>query len=131
MESKEKKSVNFIADLKASNIAINITSLKDYSKQIELLLGQIAFEDNEIANSNLELCKEVVKKSQNSTSLDLLNDYIKLGDILKFLMPDAKEDTNNLKYFKQIAICYLDIAKLTNDEKIKKLSFEIADELAK
>jgi hypothetical protein len=131
MESKEKKSVNFIADLKASNIAINITSLKDYSKQIELLLGQIIIKNSEIAKSNLELSKKVVEKSQNTTSVDLLNEYIKLGDIFKFLMPEIKECENNLKYFKQIVICYLDIAKLTRDERIKKLAFAMADELIK
>lgn len=131
MESKEKKSVNFIADLKASNIAINITSLKDYSKQIELLLGQIIIKNSEIAKSNLELSKKVVEKSQNTTSVDLLNEYIKLGDIFKFLMPEIKESESNLKYFKQIVICYLDIAKLTRDERIKKLAFAMADELIK
>jgi CTP synthase (UTP-ammonia lyase) len=122
--------VNFIADLKASNIAVNIIRLKDYSKQIELLLSQINIENNNIAQSNLKHCEEAVKTAQNTTSIELLNEYIKLGDIFKFLIPDIKDNTNNLKYGKQIAIHYLDIAKLTKDERIKNLAFAIADELS-
>ena len=130
MEHANKKFPNFIADLKASNVAVNIPNLQSFSKQIELLLGEISIvNSNNIAKNNLELSKEVVQKSQYTTSNDLLNEYIKLGNIFKFLIPEIKEDKNNLKYFKQIAICYLDIAKLTNDENIKKLSFAIADEL--
>jgi hypothetical protein len=131
MESKEQKMVNFIADLKASNIAVNITSLKDYSMQIELLLNQIKIGDNnEVARSNLKHCEEVVKTTQNTASIELLDEYIKLGNIFKFLIPDIKNNATNLKYGKQIAIHYLDIAKLTKDERIKNLAFAIADELS-
>jgi len=135
MEAKERKSVNFIAELnanlKASNIAINITSLKDYSKQIELLLEQINIDDdNQVAQSNLESCKNAVKTTLKTETIELFNEYIKLGDFLKFLIPDIKDNANNLKYEKQIAIHYLDIAKLTKDEKIKNLAFAIADELS-
>ena len=134
MESKERKSVNFAADLnatlKASNIATNITSLQDYSKQIELLLAHINIDNNPIAKSNLDSCKNAVKSTLTLNSLDLLNEYVRFGDFFKFLIPNIK-DGNDCKYGKQIAIHYLDIAKLTKDEKIKNLAFAIADELSK
>jgi hypothetical protein len=135
MESKERKSVNFIAELnanlKASNIATNITSLQDYSTQIELLLGQINIDDNnQVAQSNLKFCKDAVKATLTTETIELLNEYIKLGDFFKFLIPNIKDDSINLKYGKQIAIHYLDIAKLTKDEKIKNIAFAIADELS-
>ena len=132
MESKERKSVNFAAELnatlKASNIATNITSLQDYSTQIKLLLAQININNNPIAENNLDSCKNVIENTLKVTSLELLNEYVKFGDFFKFLIPNIK-DENNLKYGKQIAIHYLDIAKLTKDEKIKNLAFAIADEL--
>jgi len=135
MESKERKSVNFAAELnatlKASNIATNITSLQDYSKQIELLLNQIKIADsNPVADSNFKSCQNAIKNTLKENSLELLNEYVKFGDFFKFLIPNIK-DENNLKYGKQIAIHYLDIAKLTKDEKIKNLAFAIADELSK
>jgi len=135
MESKGKKSINFIAKLNAklkeNNIATNITSLQDYSKQIELLLSQIKVDDNnQVAQSNLESCKNTVKATLKKETIELLNEYVKLGDFFKFLIPNIKDDVNNLKYGKQIAIHYLDIAKLTKDEKIKNLAFAIADELS-
>ena len=134
MESKERKSVNFAAELnatlKASNIATNITSLQDYSKQIELLLAQINIDNNPVADSNLGSCKNAIENTLKVTSLELLNEYVKFGDFFNFLIPNVK-DGNNLKYGKQIAIHYLDIAKLTKDEKIKTLAFAIADELSK
>ena len=135
MESKERKSVNFAAELnatlKASNIATNITSLQDYSKQIELLLSLIKIDDdNSVAKSNLESCQKAVKNTLKENSLELLNEYVRFGDFFKFLIPNIK-DKDNLKHGKQIAIHYLDIAKLTKDEKIKNLAFAIADELSK
>ena len=133
METKERKSFNFTSELntalRAINIATNIISLHDYSMQIELLLGQIKIEENnQVAKSNLDFCKNTVKSMLTLTTLELLNEYIKLGDFLKFLIPNIK-DGDNFKYGKQIAIHYLDIAKLTKDEKIKNLAFTIADQL--
>jgi hypothetical protein len=135
MESKERKSVNFAvelnATLKASNIATNITSLHDYSQQIELLLAQIKVDNNnQVVKSNFESCQSAVKRTLELTSLELLNEYIKFGDFFKFLIPNLG-DGDNLKFGKKIAIHYLDIAKLTKDEKIKNLAFAIADELSK
>jgi len=37
--------------------------------------------------------------------------------------------TENKKYLKQMAVCYLDIAKLSNDDRVKNLSFAVADRL--
>ena len=116
--------------LNASNIAVNLTSLIEYSKQIKLLLDQVTVEGDEVAKNNLDICKQVVEKTQTTQSIELLNEYIELGNIFKFLIPNIK-DGNNLKYGKRIAIHYLDIAKLTKDEKIKNLAFAIADELSK
>lgn len=128
MEAK----INFIADLKnnikANNISINVISLNENAKQIELLLNQIIVQDNEVAKSNLESCINSAKESQNAPSIERIDAYIMLGQLLLFLIPEVKQDTN-IKYLKQIAICYLDIAKLVSDERIKKISFDIANKL--
>ena len=50
MESKDRKFSNFIGDLKASNIASNISSLDFYSQQICLLLEMIKTNNNSIMN---------------------------------------------------------------------------------
>lgn len=125
--NNSNKQFSFAADLKASNIEVNAISLDEYAKQIGLLLGQIDTGDKVVAKKNVESAKESINESLKSSPINKLNEYIKLGEILLFLVTDIKE--NNIDYLKQIAICYLDIAKLANDEKVKKLSFAIADKL--
>lgn len=127
MNKNSKKQFSFAADLKASNIEGNAVSLDEYAKQIELLLTQIDTGDKVVAKKNVESAKEAINESLKASPINKLNEYIKLGEILLFLVTDIKE--GNIDYFKQIAICYLDIAKLANDEKVKKLSFAIADKL--
>lgn len=130
MESNEKKYSNFIGDLKSSNIASNITSLNFCSEQIGLLLDQIKPKDNNlIINTNIEKSRSVIEKARNSNTDDLSNEYVKFGDNFISILDDLKNDSDNLKYLKKIAIHYLDVAKLTKDERIKNLSFSIADEL--
>lgn len=131
MAADEKKFPNFIGDLKSSNIASNITSLNFCSEQIELLLGQIHLTvSNEIVTKNLDNAKKIVVKTKNTSTLEITDDYLKLGDIFKSILSDIKKDSESLKYLKKIAIYYLDVAKLTKDERIKNLAFGIADELS-
>lgn len=127
MNKDNQKQFSFAADLKASNIEGNAVSLDEYAKQIELLLTQIDTGDKVVAKKNVESAKEAINESLKASPINKLNEYIKLGEILLFLVTDIKED--NIDYLKQIAICYLDIAKLANDEKVKNLSFAIADKL--
>ena len=126
MESKEKKYSKFIGDLKSSNIASNITSLNFYSEQIKLLLDQIQPNDDTIVKTNLLDVKKAIDNTKNKD--ELIEYYIKFGDIYKSMLPDLKNE-KNLKYLKKIAIHYLDVAKLTKDDRIKNLAFTIADEL--
>ncbi|MBR6091453.1 MAG: hypothetical protein IKQ09_01375 [Bacteroidales bacterium] len=127
MNNNNPKQFSFAADLKASNIEVNAVSLDEYAKQIELLLEQIDTGDKVVSKKNVESATEAINESLKSSPINKLNEYIKLGEILLFLIADIKE--NNIDYMKQIAICYLDIAKLANDEKVKRLSFAIADKL--
>lgn len=127
MNKDNHKQFSFAADLKASNIEGNAVSLDEYAKQIELLLAQINTGNNVVAKKNVESATEAINESLKSSPINKLNEYIKLGEILLFLITDLKKD--NIDYLKLIAICYLDIAKLANDEKVKKLSFSIADKL--
>lgn len=129
MNTEDSKRFRFAVDLKASNIEVNTVSLDEYSRQIELLIAQINSENNKVVEQNLESCKTAVVKSREVLPLNKIDEYVKLGERLLFIIPEIKDQSNNLKYLKQIAICYLDIAKLVNDEKVKKLSFSIADKL--
>lgn len=129
MNTEDSKRFRFAVDLKASNIEVNTVSLDEYSRQIELLIEQINSEGNKVVEQNLESCKTAVVKSREVLPLNKIDEYVKLGERLLFIIPEIKDQHDNLKYFKQIAICYLDIAKLANDEKVKKLSFAIADKL--
>lgn len=129
MNTEDSKRFRFAVDLKASNIEANTVSLDEYSRQIELLIAQINSENNKVVEQNLESCKTAVVKSREVLPLNKIDEYVKLGERLLFIIPEIKDQSNNLKYLKQIAICYLDIAKLVNDEKVKKLSFSIADKL--
>lgn len=130
MKSEDNKRFRFATDLKASNIEENTVSLDENSMQIELLLNQIQYGGNKVAEQNIESCKKAVRQSREVSPLNKLNEYVKLGERLLFLLPEEnKNDSENMKFYKQIAICYLDIAKLVNDERVKKLSFSIADKL--
>lgn len=123
----EYNKFSFAADLKASNIEVNVISLDEYSKQIALLLDQINVKGNIIAEKNLKSSMEAINDSLKATPMEKLDEYIKLGELLLFLIPNIKSE--DIKFIKQIAICYLDIAKLVNDERVKKISFTIADKL--
>lgn len=123
--------MNFAENLKASNIAASFVSLNEYSKQIQFLLGKIVNEkDNETAHGALELCKEITTNILNTTSsINVLHEYIKFGGSISFLLHAADKSGSNIRLFKQIAICYLDVAKLLNDDRVNKMSFAFADEL--
>lgn len=128
MESERKMS--FAANLKANNIAVSIVSLNEYSDQILLLLKQIRLDgNNEIAQKNLDSVLKTVSNKQESPSLNVLEEYIKFGERFMFLLNNTYASDDNLKLFKQIAIYYLDIAKILKDERVNKLSFSIADKL--
>lgn len=128
MESERKMS--FAANLKANNIAVSIVSLNEYSDQILLLLKQIRLDgNNEIAQKNLDSVLKTVSNKQESPSLYVLEEYIKFGERFMFLLNNTYASDDNLKLFKQIAIYYLDIAKILKDERVNKLSFSIADKL--
>lgn len=130
MESNGNK-LNFAENLKASNIAVSFVSLNEYSKQILLLLSKIVNgQDNDTAPRALDSCKETIKNTIDAaSSIDVLNEYIKFGGGIPFLLREADKSNSNIRLFKQIAICYLDIAKILNDDRVNKLSFAFADEL--
>lgn len=124
----DNKQFNFAADLKASNISENAVSLDENAKQIGLLLDQIEVEDSKVAGDNLASIKDAVAESQNASPMNRVNEYVKLGEQMQFLVMELNH-TKNKKYLKQMAVCYLDIAKLANDERVKNLSFAVADRL--
>ena len=135
METEKK--LNFAANLKASNIAVSIVTLKEYSKQILLLLNLINEEiddNNKVAKSNLTSSIETLKKTQESSE-NVLEEYLRFGERYYFLLNDVDKDNENnkrddmVRFLKQIAIYYLDIAKILKDERVNKLSFSIADKL--
>ena len=128
MEQRVKE-LNFAANLKASNIAASSASLEVYSEQIQLLLNQIDVGENNVAKSTLDSCLEAMKNAQSPTSTNVLDEYIKCGERMPFLLNEVKKSSGNIKLFKQIAICYLDIAKILKDERVNELSFAFADEL--
>lgn len=119
---------NFAADLKASNISENAVSLDENAKQIGLLLDQIKTGDSKVAVDNLASIKDAVTESQNASPMNRVNEYVKLGEHMQFLVMELS-NTENKKYLKQMAVCYLDIAKLANDDRVKNLSFAVADRL--
>ena len=128
MMETDNKQFNFAADLKASNISENAVSLDENAKQIGLLLDQIEVEDSKVAGDNLASIKDAVAESQNASPMNRVNEYVKLGEQMQFLVMELNH-TKNKKYLKQMAVCYLDIAKLANDERVKNLSFAVADRL--
>lgn len=124
----EKRQFSFAADLKAYNISENAVSLDENAKQIGLLLDQIEIEDSKIAGDNLASIKDAIAESQIATPMNRVSEYVKLGEHMQFLVMELNH-TENTKYLKQMAVCYLDIAKLSNDERVKNLSFAVADRL--
>ena len=127
MESDNKPN-SFAADLKAYNISENAISLDENAKQIGLLLNQIETGDSKLAVDNVESIKNAVAESQNASPKNRVNEYVKLGEHMQFLVMELNH-TENKKYLKQMAVCYLDIAKLSEDERVKNLSFAVADRL--
>lgn len=128
MMESDNKQFSFAADLKAYNISENAVSLDENAKQIGLLLDQIEIGDSKVAVDNLESMKDAVAESQNASPMNRVNEYVKLGEHMQFLVMELNH-TENKKYLKQMAVCYLDIAKLSNDDRVKNLSFAVADRL--
>jgi len=128
MMESDNKQFSFAADLKAYNISENAVSLDENAKQIGLLLDQIEIGDSKVAVDNLESMKDAVAESQNASPMNRVNEYVKLGEHMQFLVMELNQ-TENKKYLKQMAVCYLDIAKLSNDDRVKNLSFAVADRL--
>lgn len=130
MRPNRNKYPGFIDGLKASNISLNRTSLYEYSEQI---LSNIQFLLNSgivipmILLDNLKRSEETIKNSLNieSTAEEIINIYIKFGDIYNSILPELKlySDINVLK---EIAVNYLQIAKYSTDSRIKILSISIA-----
>ena len=124
----DNRQFSFAADLKAYHISENAVSMDENAKQIGLLLDQIEIGDSKMAGDNLASIKDAVAESQNATPLNRVNEYVKLGEHMQFLVMELG-NSENKKYLKQMAVCYLDIAKLTNDDRVKNLSFALADRL--
>ena len=124
----DTRQFSFAADLKAYHISENAVSMDENAKQIGLLLDQIEIGDSKVAGDNLASIKDAVAESQNATPMNRVNEYVKLGEHMQFLAMELR-NLENKKYLKQMAVCYLDIAKLTNDDRVKNLSFALADRL--
>ena len=124
----DNRQFSFAADLKAYHISENAVSMDENAKQIGLLLDQIEIGDSKVAVDNLESMKDAVAESQNASPMNRVNEYVKLGEHMQFLVMELNQ-TENKKYLKQMAVCYLDIAKLSNDDRVKNLSFAVADRL--
>jgi hypothetical protein len=123
-------SSNILEKLKASNVASNSTGLDFYSDQIEKKLDLI---NNSLENPNiLDNCKKIISETKGSKSHERIDKYIEFGEIFKLILFDLlRVDESNIEHIKKIAVQYLDIARVTRDEKIKNIAFEIADELSK
>ena len=124
----DNRQFSFAADLKAYHISENAVSMDENAKQIGLLLDQIEIGDSKVAGDNLASIKDAVAESQNASPMNRVNEYVKLGEHMQFLVMELG-NSENKKYLKQMAVCYLDIAKLTNDDRVKNLSFALADRL--
>ena len=124
----DSRQFSFAADLKAYHISENAVSMDENAKQIGLLLDQIEIGDSKVAGDNLASIKDAVAESQNASPMNRVNEYVKLGEHMQFLVMELNH-TENKKYLKQMAVCYLDIAKLSNDDRVKNLSFAVADRL--
>ena len=116
---------------------MNHIKLHTLSRQINILLEQIKLDTSIevmiLAYMNLQSCKNSIANTlsmtaNNKTMVELLDEYEGFGLSFTLLIPNIKND-DNLKYAKQIAIHYLDIAKLFKDTHISKQAFDIADEL--
>jgi hypothetical protein len=128
MMETDSRQFSFAADLKAYHISENAVSMDENAKQIGLLLDQIEIGDSKVAGDNLASIKDAVAESQNASPMNRVNEYVKLGEHMQFLAMELN-NSENKKYLKQMAVCYLDIAKLTNDDRVKNLSFALADRL--
>jgi hypothetical protein len=127
---------NFCAELskkiRENIIKYNLVSLQDYCTQIQLLLNLINIEDNDVVGqSNLASCKEAIQDALKTDTIELMNIYIRLGNFLSFLIPSIKDNPTNFDHTKKITIHYLDIAKLTESVRLKKIAFAITDALTK
>jgi hypothetical protein len=129
METNKRNYPGFIDGLKASNIAINKTSLDEYAEQILARISTLKKDNfSPILTENLKRSEQVLRSSLNNDLADeIINYYIKFGDIFKSIIPELKTHLN-IAEFKDIAINYLQIAKFSSDSRIKDLSISIAQE---
>lgn len=129
MGTFNKNQIDFSADFKASNIAVNSPSLKVYAKQIEVLLNQILLikENSDILSSSIKIVEKAQKENNPN---EITNLFTTLGTHLNALSLKIKRtEVEIFTLFKQIVVYYLQIAKIMNDEVIKALSFQLADSL--
>jgi hypothetical protein len=131
MEPNKNKYPGFIDGLKASNIALNRTSLDEYSEQILLRIAKLL--ENKKTTDNLK--EQLIRGEQtlhstlkNSSTDEVINSYIKFGDIFKSIIPELKQLLLVVD-FQDIVINYLQIAKYSTDGRIKDLSISIAKDL--
>jgi hypothetical protein len=129
MDTEKYKFPGFIDGLKASNITINKTSLMEYSEQILSVLNQrsIPTLDNPLLRENLQRAENAIKYSlkDDISTDDLIQQYIKFGDIIKSYLPDLKS-TFSKAHLKELTISYLKIAKYTKDSRITDLAISVA-----
>lgn len=129
MNSTKNKYPGFIDGLKASNINSYKISLNVYSEQIESNISNIINSDDLPVSvlENLQKALITIKSTvdQEKAATELLQDYIKFGDLYKTISADlyGKFDFAILK---NIAVNYLNIAKFTKDTRVKNLAIEIA-----
>jgi chaperonin cofactor prefoldin len=130
MESQDKY-LKLITGLKASNITSNIASLNTSSELMETYLSVIKSSNiSEVSKKNIERSIDIVQQArseQNSTD-ELINLYIKFGDIFKSELSELKKEQS--EYLNKIAVQYLTVAKQTKDTRIKNIAVAIAKELS-
>jgi 23S rRNA maturation-related 3'-5' exoribonuclease YhaM len=127
---KQDKYLNLITGLKSSNITSNIASLNTSSELIETFLSQSVEKINsDISKKNLNRSIEIIRQA-NNVQIDpneLINLYIKFGDIFKSVLSDLKRE--KIEYLNNVAVQYLNIAKQTKDTRIKNIAIAIAKSL--
>jgi aminopeptidase C len=123
------KYLNFITGLKSSNITSNITSLRTSSELIISYLEQIKKHlDIDLLNRSINVIKKIPEEQIDTD--ELVNLYIKFGDIFKSILPELKSKNENIEHLNKIAIQYLNVAKQTKDTRIKNIAIAIARELS-
>lgn len=126
-KTQKYKHQGFIDGLKANNISTNRSSLDIYSKQIEIICENIinANQLSVVATQTLQLGQETIRKiEEEKNPQDLINLYIKFGDVLKSITPMLKGNFSD--DLKMLVINYLNIARYTNDTRVYNIAIDIA-----